>query len=94
MRFIVVHTLGPKLSRDQAQAMQQQTRQDAQVKGYRSFVNLTLGRVFCIYDSPSQESLEDWLRRNSLPFDEIMHVEMEGEGAALTDVPTLTNVRL
>lgn len=94
MRFMVVHKMEPKLSRQQAADIQEATQKDEHVKGYRSFVNLTEGRAYCLYDAPTHDHLMERLKAMSLPFESITQIEFEGEAEKLWDVPALTNVRL
>ncbi len=94
MRFLVAHTMPPGFSRKEAIEIQKASQKDPVIRGYRSFVNLTAGKAFCIYDAPTREQLVDYLEKSEMPFDYIVQVEMEGEGASLEDVPALVGVRL
>lgn len=62
------------------------TQGDPNVKGYRAFLNLSEGKAVCIWEAPDEKALVERLHRIELPFDSIIRVEVEGEGALLQQV--------
>lgn len=71
-KFMSTHTLPPgALKREQVNQMAEAAKNDPVVKPYRSFCNLSDGKVFCVMEAPSKQALADWfakmqnaLRRN------------------------------
>ena len=92
MRFMVLHTLEPGVGYDDCEQYQQLTQSDAQVKGVRSFINMTEGKAVCIYDAPDEEALAKWLLSVGLAFDVILQVEAEGDRQELRDM-TVSHAR-
>ena len=89
MRFLAIHSLEPGLTRERAIEVHKSLQADPQVKGYRSFLNLTEGKGVCIFDAPDREHLVKWLESNQLPYDCIWAVELEGEHGEVIDIPTV-----
>jgi hypothetical protein len=79
-KFMSSHTMPPgALARGQVDQLAQAAQQDAVVRPYRSFLNLSEGKVFCVMEAPSQEALAGWFARMQMPCDYITPVELEGE---------------
>jgi hypothetical protein len=87
MRFMVFHTLDPGMTREQVEDIARATQLGADVKGVRSYLNLTEGRGVCIYDAPGRERLAQWMRSQQLPWDSIVEVELESEGSLVREPP-------
>jgi hypothetical protein len=82
-KFMSGHTLpAGAVQRDQLNQLAQAAQQDPVVKPYRSFSNLSEGRVFCIMEAPSKEELAAWFEKMQMPCDYITPVELEGEQRA------------
>ncbi len=79
MRFMIVHPLKPGTTREDIENMQNLSQADPEIRGYRSFLNLTENKGFCVFEAPSRERLVAWLKENELPYDSIVPVELEGE---------------
>ncbi len=88
MRFMIVHPLKPGTTREDIEQMQRASQTDPQIKGYRSFLNLSEGKGFCVFDAPSQQRLVSWLEEHSLPYESITEVELEGEYGRWVELPT------
>lgn len=79
-RFMSSHTMpAGALQREQIEQMARAAQEDPVVKPYRSFLNLAEGKVFCVMEAPSQESLAAWFRKMHMPCDYVTPVELEGE---------------
>ena len=79
-KFMSSHSLpAGALNRDQVNQLAQAAQNDATVRPYRSFLNLSAGRVFCIMEAPNQESLTAWFQKMQMPCDYVTPVELEGE---------------
>lgn len=86
-RFLVLHKLPPEmLSLEKLKEMGSAMRDDPDVKGYRSFLNLTEGRGACVFEAPDADTLGKYLSSASLPYESILEVEIEGEGGEFTDL--------
>jgi hypothetical protein len=67
------------LKREQVNQLAQAAQNDTTVRPYRSFLNLSEGKVFCIMEAPSKEDLATWFQKMQMPCDYITPVELEGE---------------
>jgi hypothetical protein len=68
------------------------TQHESNIKGYRSFVNLTEGKVWCILEANDREAIVAWFNRMEIPYDSITLLEFEGERGVIEDLrlqPTL-----
>jgi hypothetical protein len=79
-KFMCTHTVPPgKFSADQIRQFAQAAQEDAAVKGYRSFANLTEGKAVCVMEASTSEAVAAWFKKMGMPFDTITKVELEGE---------------
>jgi hypothetical protein len=85
-KFMSVHTMpAGSMKREQVSQMAQAAQNDPVVRPYRSFVNLSEGKVLCVMEAPSQEVLAAWYKKMQVPCDSIMPVELEGEKGVIKD---------
>jgi hypothetical protein len=92
MRFMVIHPLPTGLTRLDVEKMSSTFKKDPEVKGYRSFFNLSLGKGVCVIDSPTEDRLIKWLTLNKLPYDSITPVELEGDHGTFTELLATADV--
>ena len=79
-RFMSSHTMpAGALRPEQVNQMAEAAQADAVVRPYRSFLNLSEGKVFCVMEAPDKEALAGWFKKMNMPCDYITPVEMEGE---------------
>jgi len=79
-KFMSSHTLPAKaLKREQVNQLAQAAQNDPKVRPYRSFLNLSEGKVVCIMEAPDKETLAAWFKKMKMPCDSIAAVELEGE---------------
>ena len=79
-KFMSSHTLPPgAMHREQVDQMARTAQGDPTVRPYRSFLNLSEGKVFCVMEAPSREDLAAWFGKMQMPCDDITPVELEGE---------------
>lgn len=79
-KFMSTHTMpAGALRREQVNQLAQAAQDDATVRPYRSFLNLSEGKVVCVMEAPSKESLAGWFQKMHMPCDYITPVELEGE---------------
>jgi hypothetical protein len=85
-KFMSTHTMPAKaLQREQVNQMAQAAQSDPVVRPYRSFLNLSEGRVFCVMEAPNKEALAAWFQKMKMPCDFIAPVEMEGDCGVVKD---------
>ncbi len=83
-KFMSSHTMpAGALQREQVNQMAEASRNDATVKPYRSFLNLTEGKVFCVMEAPDKQALSAWFQKMKMPCDYITPVELEGDSGTV-----------
>jgi len=80
--YLSQHTLAC-LTRQGADALAQRFQSAAAVQTTRILVNMVEGKMFCEFHAASRESLEAWLRCESMHFDWLMRIEWETDGGPL-----------
>ena len=86
-KFMGIHTLPPGgFTREQINQFAQAAQQDPEVQGYRSFANLSEGKVVCILEAPNQEALATWFQKMGMPYDSITQLELEGDLGLIEEV--------
>jgi phage host-nuclease inhibitor protein Gam len=79
-KFMSTHTVpAGEFSADQIRQFAQAAQNDATVKGYRSFANLTEGTILCVMEAPSKEAVTTWFAKMGMSFDRVTKVELEGD---------------
>ena len=74
------HTVpGGAISREQIDQIAQAAQQDPVVKPYKSFLNLSEGKIMCIMEADDEAALAAWFGKMQMPCDSITAVEFEGE---------------
>jgi len=82
-KFMSSHTMpAGALQREQVNQLAQAAQNDPTVQPYRSFLNLSEGKVFCIMEAPDKQALAAWFQKMNMPCDYITPVELEGERGA------------
>jgi hypothetical protein len=85
-KFMSSHTMpAGAMKREQVNQMAQAAQSDATVHPYRSFLNLSEGKVFCVMEAPSKEALAAWFKNMKMPCDYITPVELEGDRGVVKD---------
>jgi hypothetical protein len=85
-KFMSSHTMpAGALQREQVDQMARAAQNDPSVRPYRSFLNLSEGRVPCIMEAPDQQALEAWFQKMKMPCDYVTPVELEGDRGAVSD---------
>jgi hypothetical protein len=86
-KFMCSHTLpAGAVQREQVNQLAQAAQNDGTVHPYRSFFNLSEGKVFCIMEAPDKKVLSGWFQKMQLPCDYITPVELEGERGVVQEV--------
>jgi hypothetical protein len=85
-KFMSSHSVPPgAVSREQINQMAQAAQNDGTVRPYRSYLNLSEGKLFCVMEAPDQQALTKWFEKMQMPCDGITRVELEGECGAITE---------
>jgi len=86
-KFMSSHTVpAGAFQREQVNQLAQAAQSDEKVRPYRSFLNLSEGKVFCIMEAPDKEALAVWFQKMQMPCDYITPVELEGERGEVKEV--------
>ena len=79
-KFMSSHTMpAGVLQREQVSQLAQAAQNDLTVRLYRSFLNLSEGKVVCVMEAPDKQALAAWFQKMKMPCDYITPVELEGE---------------
>jgi hypothetical protein len=79
-KFMSNHTLPPgAMTREQVNQLAEAAKKDPVINPYRSFCNLTEGKIVCVMEAPNKQALEVWFKKMQVPCDGITPVELEGE---------------
>ena len=85
-KFMSSHTLPPgAMKREQVNGLAEAAKNDPAIKPYRSFCNLSEGKIFCVMEAPDKQSLAAWFAKMKVPCDNITPVELEGERGNVHD---------
>ena len=85
-KFMSSHTVPPgAMRREQVNQLAEAAKRDGVIKPYRSFCNLTEGKIVCVMEAPDQETLAAWFAKVRIPCDGITAVELEGERGEVSD---------
>jgi hypothetical protein len=89
-KYMATHHVEPgAFTRDQVCELADAAQHEDHVTGYRSFLNLTEGKVICVLEAESADAVAAWFKKMGLPYDDITLVELEGERGAIHDaLPT------
>lgn len=86
-KFMSNHTLPPgAITREQLDQIAQAAQEDPTVRGYRSFINLSEGKIVCVFEGPNKKAVADWFQKMKMPYDSITELELEGDGSAIEEV--------
>jgi hypothetical protein len=79
-KFMSSHTVpAGALTREQINQIAQAAQNDPTVQPYRSFSNLSEGKIVCIMQAPDEQALATWFQKMQMPCDSITAVELEGD---------------
>jgi hypothetical protein len=85
-KFMSSHTLpAGAMKKVQVNQMAKAAQNDPVVKPYRSFLNLSDGKVVCIMEAPTKDALSAWFKKMNMPCDYIAPVELEGDCGAIKE---------
>ena len=79
-KFMSSHSMPAQaMQRAQVDQLAQAAQDDKTIRPYRSFLNLSEGKVFCVMEAPDKQALADWFKKMKMPCDYITPVELEGD---------------
>jgi hypothetical protein len=79
-KFMSSHTVPVgALTRERINEIAQAAQNDPTVQPYRSFCNLSEGKIVCVMEAPDEQALATWFKKMQMPCDLITPVELEGE---------------
>jgi hypothetical protein len=85
-KYLCMHTLpAGALTREQVCQLAEAAQHDPNVRGYRSFLNLTEGKACCILEATDREEIAAWFEKMGVAYDYVVPVELEGERGAIED---------
>jgi hypothetical protein len=85
-KFMSSHTVpAGALTREQINQIAQAAQNDPTVQPYRSFSNLSEGKIVCIMQAPDEQALTTWFQKMQMPCDSITSVELEGEQGTIKE---------
>jgi hypothetical protein len=91
-----LHTLpAGTFTREQICQVAEVLQHDLDVRGYRSFFNLSEGKALCVVEAHDAETVAAWFHKMDIPYDSILPVELEGERGVIEDLreePALAGV--
>jgi len=86
-KFMALHTLpAGAFTHEQVCQIAEAGQHEQSVRGYRSFLNLTEGKVCCILEANDRESVVAWFQKMRIPYDSIVAVEFEGDRGVIEDL--------
>jgi len=86
-KFMCSHTLpAGEFTREQVCQIAEAGQKDPNVHGYRSFLNLTEGKGFCVWEAYDSDAIASWFTKMGIPYDSIVEVEYEGERGVIEDL--------
>ena len=86
-KYMCVHNVPPHaFSKDQVCGLAEALQRDPEIRGYRSFMNLSEGKILCVLEAPSSEAIAKWFGKMGIPVDSITEVEYEGDRGIVSEV--------
>jgi len=79
-KFMSSHTVPVgALTREQVNQIAKAAQDDPTVQPYRSFLNLSQGKIVCVMEAPDERALATWFQKMQMPCESITPVELEGD---------------
>lgn len=86
-KFLCVHTFpAGAFTHEQVCQLADAAQHDPDVHGYRSFMNLSEGKLACVIEAHDREAIVSWFHKMDIPYDTIVPVEFEGERGMIQDL--------
>jgi hypothetical protein len=86
-KFLSTHTFpSGAYTYDQICQLADASQREQDVRGYRSFLNLSGGKVVCILEGDDREAVAAWFDKMGISYDGIWPVELEGDRGLIHDL--------
>ncbi len=86
-KFLCTHTFPVgAFTYDQICRLAEAAQHEPDVRGYRSFFNLSEGKVWCVLEAERREAIVAWFEKMGIPYDGIWPVELEGDRGVMEDL--------
>lgn len=84
-KFIAVHKM-PGVTKEMLEPMGKASQQDPNVRGIRSYTNLSEGKIFCEFEAPDEETLKAWFTKMNMPYESVTKVDLYGERGVIKEL--------
>ena len=82
-RYFSMHTFPPNaFTKEQLGQLSQMAVKDPVVTSVRFEGNLKDGKMYCVFEAPSKQTFEDWLKDHKIPYDFVTQTTIACEGGA------------
>jgi hypothetical protein len=82
-RYFSMHTFPPDaFTKEQLGQLSQMAVKDPVVTSVRFEGNLKDGKMYCVFEAPSKQTFEDWLKNHKIPYDFVTQTTIACEGGA------------
>ena len=86
-KYLCLHTIpGGSMTHQQVCQLADAAQHEENVRGYRSFINLSEGKVACILEATDPDAIAEWFDKMQVPYDTIVPLELEGERGEIHDL--------
>jgi len=86
-KYLCTHSLPPgAFTQEQICRVAEAAQQEQNVRGYRSFFNLTEGKAWCVLESEDRQAIVAWFQKMGIPHDSVVPVELEGDRGVIEDL--------
>jgi hypothetical protein len=85
-QFLCIHTVPANtIGRTELERFAEAAQHDADVRGYRSFMSPSKGKLVCILEAPDEAVVASFFHHMGLPVDSITRLEFEGDRGTVRD---------
>lgn len=82
-RYFSMHTFPPEaFTKEQLGQLSQMAVKDPVVTSVRFEGNLKDGKMYCVFEAPSKQTFEEWLKNHKIPYDFVTQTTIACEGGA------------
>jgi hypothetical protein len=86
-KYLCVHTVPAGAYKyGQICQMADAAQHETDVRGYRSFFNLTEGKIWCVMEAEREGAIVAWFEKMGVPYDGIWPIEIEGDRGMMKDL--------
>jgi hypothetical protein len=86
-KYLCVHTVPVgAYTYDQICQIADAAQHEPDVRGYRSFFNLSEGKIWCVLEAEREGAIVAWFEKMGIAYDGIWPVEIEGDRGVVKDL--------